>query len=154
MAAVLGQLLGAGPVAAATDGLGAIAKFVGQFFHDKPAEDQAAATLALQELVGSQANALAQVQVDANEASSPDRLNHWRGFLGWGCAVSICWHFIGLPVFQYGFAVAIALGAKIVLPAPPDFSSAELDTILYAMLGIVGTHGAPAIVKAFTRNGS
>ena len=55
----------------------------------------------------------------------------WRPFIGWVCGMALAWHFILLPLCQFGLAV---LG--ITPQALPQFDMAALNTILFGMLGL------------------
>lgn len=127
----------------------AVSSFVGKFFPDKTQQERDAAALELQQLIADSNIAAAQLAVDQAEATSPDRVNHWRGAIGWVCAFGLAWHYVGLPVLQYGAAVAVVAGWSSRLPAPPDLNASELNTILFAMLGMIGSHAVPKITGIF-----
>jgi hypothetical protein len=129
----------------------AVTGFVGKFFGDKTAEEQANAAQELQTIISNQNALAAQAAVDQAEASSPDRINHWRGALGWVCVIGLSYHFALLPMAQYLFAVAVASGWMRALPIPPDFQVGELENLVTAMLGIATLHAAPAIVNSLTK---
>ena len=138
--------MGISPIAEAVTGaISPILDFVGRFFPDKTQAEKDQAALAIQELVSTHAEAAAQIAVDQAEASSPDRINHWRGALGWTCDVAIGWHFIGLPVFQYFHAVLMAWGWTGELPDIPDVDQMPLMQLVLLMLG---SHAVPAITGA------
>lgn len=75
---------------------------------------------------------LAQVEVDKAEAQSTDRLQHWRGALGWVCAFAYAYTMIAQP-FMLAFASAI--GHPIV---PPQLDTAALERLTFGMLGLLG----------------
>lgn len=112
-------------------GLGAVAEsaksILGMFFPDKTQQerDQLAASLAVLN---------AQTTIDNTEAASSDRLQHWRGGLGWVCAFAYAWNFVLQPLIVAGAAIA---GQHLALP-PLDI--APLATLTLGMLGLGGLH--------------
>ena len=147
---VLSDITGASGVVEAITG------FVGKFFPDKTQEEKDAAAQALQQLVGEQAESAAQTAIDLAEAQSPDRINHWRGGLGWACTLGVAWHFFGLPVFGYIGALVVAavqaFNYKAVLPTPPDLSDASLSALCQVILIMLGSHAVPAVTGIFKKS--
>ena len=146
----LSDLTGAAGVVQAVTG------FVGKFFPDKTQQEKDAAAQALQQLIGEQADSAAQAAIDLAEAQSPDRINHWRGGLGWACTLGVAWHFVGLPLFGYvgAFVVAVlqAFSYKAVLPAPPDLSDASLSALWELVLVMLGSHAVPSVTGIFKKS--
>lgn len=120
-------------------GIGAVAEsakgILGMFFPDKTEQEKAQIAAAL---------AVLQAQTDINkaEAQSSDPLQHWRGGLGWVCAIGYGWHFVAQPLVV---AMAQAAGHPLELP-PLDIS--ELATLTLGMLGLGGLHVAERIKGA------
>jgi hypothetical protein len=69
-----------------------------------------------------------QTEIDKAEAQSTDPLQHWRGGLGWVCALTYFNNFILIP-----WATAFGLHAPML-----DMSS--LSTLTLGMLGLGGMH--------------
>jgi len=123
-----------------------ITDFVGKFFTDKTQVEKDKAALELQTLISGAQNDAAQIAVDQAEATSPDRLNHWRGFLGWVCGLGWAWHYIMLPFINYVYAVSFAAGWIPKMPMPPDVDLQPLVDLTFVMLG---SHAIPHIRDAF-----
>ena len=77
---------------------------------------------------------LAQLAVDKAEAESTDRLQHWRGALGWVCAFAYFWNFVALPMATFA---ATAAGHPLTLPI---MDGTPLYTLTTCMLGIGTMH--------------
>lgn len=75
----------------------------------------------------------AQAEVNKTEAAN-SRLfvSGWRPFIGWICAVSLGWHYIGMPL---GLWLAAIYDPALTLPALGDDGLMEL---VFGMLGIGG----------------
>lgn len=120
-------------------GLGAVAdsatKILGMFFPDKTQQerDQLAASLALLN---------AQTTIDNTEAASTDPLQHWRGGLGWVCAMAYFYNFVFQPLLM---DVSTVLGHAIILH-PLDIG--PLATLTAGMLGLGAIHATERIKGA------
>ena len=110
-------------------------KVIGMFFPDKTAEDQA-------KLAASIALITAQTDIDKDEATSSDPLQHWRGGLGWVCTFAYAWNFIFQPLIIAGAAI---VGQRLALP-PLDIG--PLATLTLGMLGLGGLHVAERVKGA------
>ena len=78
--------------------------------------------------------ALAQVEVNKEEAASGSLFKGgWRPFVGWICGIALLYHFILSPLIL--FTVAL-FGAEI--PPIPEFDMGSLMTVLMGMLGLGG----------------
>jgi hypothetical protein len=125
-------------------GAGELADFatalVGKFFGDKTQQEKDQAALAIQSLANEFNLVKAQTDVDLAEAQSSDRLQHWRGALGWVCVLAFGWHYVGLPIFQYVAAVLVQMKEIAGIPMPPDLNDAALQTVLLGMLGLGAMH--------------
>ena len=76
---------------------------------------------------------LAQLEVNKSEAAHKSIfVAGWRPFVGWGCGVSLAYHFILAPILQFGFALS---GMEQELP---EFDFSQLSTVLMGMLGLGG----------------
>jgi hypothetical protein len=106
-------------------GIGAAAtaaqKVLSMIFPDKTAEEQSklAATLALVQ---------AQTDIDKAEAQSSDPLEHWRGAMGWTCAMAYFNNFILMPW-------AHAFGLNV-----PTIDMTQLGELTAGMLGLGAMH--------------
>lgn len=133
----------------------AAAKIVGMLAGDKSAEERDKAALQVQQVVAEAANDTAQIAVDMAEAQSPDRLNHWRGALGWVVAIGVGWHYVVLRLLAYITAIVVAFlqarGYSAVLPEMPDLSKEELSTLWELAAVMLGSHAVPHIAGAFKR---
>ena len=74
-------------------------KIIGMFFPDKTAEEQAKLSASLSLLT-------AQTDINKVEAASSDRLQHWRGGLGWVCSFSYAYNFVLQPLIVACAAIA------------------------------------------------
>jgi len=61
---------------------------------DKNQVEKDKITVELAGVMNEHGELMAQLAVDQAEAASPDRLNHWRGALGWVCDIAIAWNLI------------------------------------------------------------
>lgn len=127
---------------------GKILDFVGRWFPDKTKEEQNRFALELQQLANDHADNQSQLAINAAEAASPDRVNHWRGALGWVCDVAIAWNYILEPLLQYTHAVGVSHGWWSGLPAMPVLNDAPLMQLILLMLG---SHAIPAIAGAIKK---
>lgn len=125
------------PITGAEEAVGKIADVVGRFFPDKTEVEKAqiASTLqlTLQKMQNDAAQASAQTDIDKAEASSVDKINHWRGALGWVATSGVAVAFVIIPLAK--ILVAIAHGQPV-----PDMDTTTLLEILGGMLGITGLH--------------
>ena len=78
--------------------------------------------------------ALAQIEVNAAEASSGSLFKGgWRPAVGWVCAIAFAYHFVLKDSIVFGCAVA-----NVEIPELPEFDMGTLLTVLGGMLGIGG----------------
>ena len=78
--------------------------------------------------------ALAQVKVNATEASSGSLFKGgWRPCIGWICGIAFGYHFVLQPVIIF---IVVLIGMDI--PELPSFDMGTLLTVLGGMLGIGG----------------
>ena len=117
----------------------AVTGIVNHFFGDKTAEEKSQAALELQALMNQYNLIQGQVAVDQTEAASTDRLQHWRGALGWVCVFAYAWQFVLQPIITYIFSIAFLFwGLK--LPALPNIDFNSLEALTLGMLGLAGAH--------------
>lgn len=125
------------PITGAEEAVGKIADVVGKFFPDKTAVEQAqiASTLqtTLEQMKDAAAAQTAQTDVDKVEAASADRIQHWRGALGWVVDAGVAVAFVVIPVAKV--VAAVAHGQPI-----PDLDTTTLLEILGALLGTTALH--------------
>lgn len=125
------------PVTGAEEVIGKVADVVGRFFPDKTEIEKAqiasALQLTLEQMKDNAAQTSAQTDIDKAEAESVDKINHWRGGLGWVATVGAANAFVLTPVVR--MVVAIAHGQPV-----PDIDTTTLLEILGGMLGLTGLH--------------
>ena len=125
-------------------GLGEVADLaktvVGAIFPDKTDIEKAQIAAQMQATLGQQNLTLAQVGVDQAEAASSDPLQHWRGFLGWVCALAYGWQYVALPMVNWVCSVLVVKGWLTTLPNPPALALSELTPLLVGMLGLGAMH--------------
>lgn len=121
--------------------LGGIKSILGTFVADKSEDAKDKAAYALQQLIGNQAEVQAQLAIAKAEAESPDRINHYRGGLGWTCAAGWFWQLIAVPI----------VGAWHPLPVLPDkvFDSLVDLTMVLITGHVVGQHVMPNVQRIF-----
>ncbi len=134
MAGILSDVSGIGALGDAVQGI------VNHFFPDKTQQEKDQAAIELQTLMNQFNLTKGQIDVDQAEAASTDKLQHWRGFLGWVCTAAFAWHYVGLEVFQYVAAVGVANHWFASMPQPPALDISELYPLLMGMLGLGAMH--------------
>ena len=88
----------------------------------------------LEQLKADSSNALAQLAVDKAEAESTDKMQHWRGALGYVCVFAYAWNFVALPMASFAAVVA---GHPLQLPGIDEQPLYALTT---GMLGLGAMH--------------
>lgn len=83
--------------------------------------------------------ALAQIEVNKEEAKAGAFRGGWRPFIGWTCGAAFAFNFVVLPLSQ---AVAVYVGFAGTLPAPLDMA-----TMMPVMLGMLGLGGMRSFEK-------
>lgn len=125
------------PITGAEEAVGKIADLVGHFFPDKTAIQQAQIASQLQtqleQMKNEAAQLSAQTDIDKAEAMSVDKINHWRGALGWVSTAGVAVAFVIVPVTK--ILVAVVHGQSV-----PDMDTTTLLEILGGMLGLTGLH--------------
>lgn len=116
------------------EGLKAIQALAAQFLPDKSQAERDAFTLQMTQLTQAAAAAQAQAAIDQAEASSPDRVNHWRGGLGWTLTAAFFWEYVAGPILKYGCAIGH------VQAAFPVLDTSAMYPLLFAMLGVTTAH--------------
>lgn len=101
------------------------------FIPDKNARERekAAITASLIEIVSTEsAN---QAQINLAEASNPNLfVSGWRPMIGWVCAISFAWFYLGVPIISWILAIA---GVHVDLPV---FDKNSLMELTMGMLGM------------------
>lgn len=125
------------PITGAEEAVGKIADVVGKFFPDKTAIEQAQIgaqlQIELERMKDAAAQSSAQTDVDKVEAASADKIQHWRGALGWVVDAGVAVAFVIIPVTK--IIVAVAHGQPV-----PDLDTTTLLEILGALLGTTALH--------------
>lgn len=88
---------------------------------------------------GELAQLTGQMDIDKAEAESTDKLQHWRGGLGWVCTSAYFYHFVVHPLAG---GILTIVGHPVVLPT---LDVSELTTLTMGMLGLGGLHVAERI---------
>ena len=114
--------------------IGPVTGLLDKFVEDKDQKAKLAHELATMADTHAQQLALAQVQVNLEEAQSSSVFKGgWRPFVGWVCGIALLYHFIFTPCILFGGAL---LGINI--PPLPAFDMSSLLTVLMGMLGLGG----------------
>lgn len=77
--------------------------------------------------------AMAQIEVNKQDAAGAPMQRNWRPFIGWVCGLALAWDTIGKPVF---ITVCATWGHPV--PALPDLSNDQLYSLLFGLLGLGG----------------
>ncbi len=115
-----------------TAGIDLAKSFVNKFVKDKNLAAELNAAADSEEFQGEVSLRMGQIAINKIEAASESLfVAGWRPAVGWICAIGIGIKFIVLPIFSW---VAVVL---FTFPADklPEFSIAELMTLLTGMLG-------------------
>lgn len=114
--------------------IGPISGLLDKFVADADTKAQLAHEIATMSERHAQDIALAQIKVNAAEASSGSIFKGgWRPFIGWVCGFSFFYHFVCQPVAVFAMTVA-----GVEMPPLPEFDMGTLMTVLGGMLGIGG----------------
>lgn len=84
--------------------------------------------------------ALAQLEINKEEAKAGPYRGGWRPFIGWTCGAAFAFNFVLLPLSQ---AVAAYLQFAGTLPQPLDMA-----TMMPVMLGMLGLGGMRSFEKS------
>jgi len=77
--------------------------------------------------------ALAQLEINKEEAKAGPFRGGWRPFIGWTCGTAFAWNFVLLPVGNWALAVA-----GIMVVPPPTLGLEVMMPVLLGMLGLGG----------------
>lgn len=94
----------------------------------------------LKELEANLSVALAQLDVNKEEAKAGPYRGGWRPFIGWTCGAAFAFNFVLLPISH---AVAIYIEFVGTLPQPLDMA-----TMMPVMLGMLGLGGMRSFEKS------
>jgi hypothetical protein len=86
---------------------------------------------AFKEIEAQLQNDLAQLAVNKEEAAAGTFRGGWRPMIGWVCAGSFAWNYIGMPIGSW--AATVVFGYAGALPPMIDFS-----VMMPVMLGMLG----------------
>jgi len=75
--------------------------------------------------------ALAQIEVNKQDAKGNWFQSSWRPLVGWVCASAFAWHFVLQPI-----AIFATTAAGVELPPLPEFEMGALLTVLGGLLGL------------------
>jgi len=131
---ILATLFGNGGAAVATP-VEAVGNVLDKLFTSDEERAQAAAVL---EKLRQQPHLL---QIEVNKLEAQHRSTFvagWRPAIGWVCAVSLGWQFLGHPICVWLFAL-IDPFVKATLSAPPPLGAADqLMPLVVSLLGLGG----------------
>ena len=82
--------------------------------------------------------ALAQLEINKEEAKGGWFRAGWRPFIGWVCGSAFAYNFVVLPLLAFASAIAH-------LPAPPQ--SFDLSVMMPVLLGLLGLGGLRTVEK-------
>jgi hypothetical protein len=85
--------------------------------------------------------AIAQINVNKEDAKGNWFQAGWRPFVGWTCGFALFYHFILQPMLVFGFTV---YGTSVELPT---FDMNSLMTVLLGMLGLGGLRSFERVKK-------
>jgi phenylpyruvate tautomerase PptA (4-oxalocrotonate tautomerase family) len=112
--------------------IGPVASLLDKFIPDATEKQRLAAEIATMAERQAHEIALAQIDVNKEEAKSQSWfVSAWRPAVGWVCVIGLCWHFIGQPIALFFISVS---GANI--PPLPQFEMDTLMTLLFGLLGM------------------
>lgn len=108
-----------------------------KFIEDKDQKSKLAHELATMADRYAQELALAQIEVNKEEAASGSLLKGgWRPAVGWVCALAFAYHFVLQPFLVF---LMVAFSVTGIHPADlPKFDMSSLMTVLMGMLGLGG----------------
>jgi hypothetical protein len=102
---------------------------ISRLFPDAEAKSKAEADFLVMIQTQEFQKVLAQLEINAAEAASPDPFtSRWRPAVGWCCAAGFLWAAIGQPIFAYVAAI------KGWPPAP----AIDTEVLLYVLGGMLG----------------
>lgn len=114
--------------------IGPVTGLLDKFVEDKDQKNALAHEIATLAEKQAHQSALAQVEVNKEEAKSRSVfVAGWRPFIGWTCGVALAYHFVLAPIIIFGTTV---FGVQI--PELPVFDMDSLMTVLLGMLGLGG----------------
>lgn len=143
---IIADIAGAtNPVGQVVDLAEAASNIIGHFFPDKTQQEKDSLTLELQGMMNQQNLTMAQLQVDNTEAGSTDKMQHWRGALGWVCVFAFAWQFVCQPFLTYFMSLSFKY-YNIALPPLPVLDTAPLMALCVGMLGL-GTMHTVQLIK-------
>ena len=114
--------------------IGPVAGLLDKFVEDKDQKARLAHEIATMAEKYAQESALAQVEVNKQEAQHRNIwVAGWRPFIGWVCGAALAWHFVLAPIVLF-----VATWVGVQLPTLPAFDMDSLMTVLLGMLGLGG----------------
>lgn len=114
--------------------IGPVSGLLDKFVEDKDQRARLAHEIATMAERHAQELALAQIEVNKQEAASRNMfIAGWRPFVGWSCGLALFWHFLGLPVTLF-----VTGWFGVEHPPLPRFDMDSLMTVLFGMLGLGG----------------
>jgi len=113
--------------------IGPVASLLDKFIPDATEKQRLAAEIATMAERQAHEIALAQIEVNKEEAKQDIFRGGWRPFIGWTCGTAIAYHSVVQPLFIF---IMTYLGHPV--PSLPEFDMASLMTVLMGMLGLGG----------------
>ena len=127
------------------DIIGAGLQIINKFIPDPAAQQAAAAQFRSQVLAASATSDAAQAQTNTAEAGNANMfVAGWRPMIGWVCALSLAYQYLGKPVLSWAFAAR-----GLTLPPLPGLDD-TLWQLLFGMLGL-GTLRTVEKIKGTTK---
>lgn len=113
--------------------IGPVVSLLDKFIPDANEKQRLAAEIATMAEKQAHEIALAQIEVNKEEAKQDVFRGGWRPFIGWTCGTAFAYHFVAQPLFIF---IMTYLGYPV--PNLPEFDMASLMTVLMGMLGLGG----------------
>lgn len=113
---------------------------------DKTQQDAAKAALLQLQVQGELNQAIAQLEINKAEATSPSWwVAGWRPYVGWICGSGLAVQFIVGPIVTWGAALA---GHPVVFP------SLDMGTLMTLLVGMLGLSGMRTYEKSKDAEGN
>jgi len=111
--------------------VGPIADLLDKWIPDADTKAQLAHEIATMSERHAHEIALAQIEVNREDAKGNPYQAGWRPTVGWICALAFGWHFVLQPI-----AIFATTAAGVEMPPLPEFDMGALLTVLGGMLGL------------------
>jgi hypothetical protein len=119
----------------------AVTSLLDKFIEDKDEKAKLAHEIATMSQKMAHKSAMAQIEVNKEDAKGNWFQAGWRPFVGWTCGFALFYHFILQPMLTFGLTV---YGISVELP---EFDMNSLMTVLLGMLGLGGLRSFERVKK-------